>query len=210
MSTEKLKTEVRREQIAHAVLALASLRGVRGLSAAAVARRVGIVPSAIYRHFRSMDEALDAALDLARARLLGSVERAAADVPGALDRLHRLFVGHMRMIRENRILPRIVFSDDVIGGPPGRKARARAVLHGFLERIAALAAEGQERGELRDDLEPKTVAVMFLGLIQPAAILAMVSDGEFDLTGHSGSAWEVFRETMEARGARKGRTGGRR
>ena len=159
MSDEKLRTEVRREQIAHAVISLAAAHGVGKLSAAAVARRVGIVPSALYRHFSSLDEAIDAALDFLRDRLLGNVESVIAEVPGCLDRLHRIFLRHIRMIQENRAIPRLVFSDQVIEGPPGRKAKVRGMLHAYLERLAAIVREGQERGEVREGIEPRTAAI---------------------------------------------------
>jgi len=40
-----------------------------GLSLAAVARRVGLVPSGIYRHFKNKDEILLAVLDRIEARM---------------------------------------------------------------------------------------------------------------------------------------------
>jgi len=43
MSTEKLHTEIRQEQIAQAALSLVSNDGMKKLSVANVARRVGIV-----------------------------------------------------------------------------------------------------------------------------------------------------------------------
>jgi hypothetical protein len=38
---------------------------------------------------------------------------------------------------------------------------------------------------------------MFLGLIQPAAILWNLSDGEFDVTKHAEKGWQLFQETIE-------------
>ena len=51
----KLDTQIRREQIAEAAMSLVASQGLRRLSVAAVARRVGIVPSGIYRHFKSKE-----------------------------------------------------------------------------------------------------------------------------------------------------------
>ncbi|MGD0654870.1 MAG: hypothetical protein ABSA16_11035 [Thermoguttaceae bacterium] len=45
MSEEKLDTQIRREQIAQAALELIASQGLRRLSVAAVARRVGLVPA---------------------------------------------------------------------------------------------------------------------------------------------------------------------
>ena len=45
IAAKKLGTEIRQEQIAEAALELVASQGVRRLSVAAVARRVGLVPS---------------------------------------------------------------------------------------------------------------------------------------------------------------------
>src|SRR4030066_1931766 len=83
MRAVRVETTVRRDQIARAALALIASRGTHALSVAAVARRVGLVPSAIYRHFRSKDEVLDAAIAHVGDLLLGNAAgaRAATGAP---------------------------------------------------------------------------------------------------------------------------------
>ena len=76
MATEKLETEVRQQQIAQAALALVAAKGVAELSMAGVAQRLGLVPSAIYRHFKSKDEVLDATILHIRQRLMENVRAA--------------------------------------------------------------------------------------------------------------------------------------
>ena len=56
---EKLDTEIRPEQLSQAALALIAAHGLEGLSIARVARRVGLVPSAIYRHYSGKDDLVD-------------------------------------------------------------------------------------------------------------------------------------------------------
>jgi len=58
--------------------------------------------------------------------------------------------------------------------------------------------DGQEKGQIRSDMDSKTVALMFLGMIQPVAILWFLSDGKFDISKHSEKNWNVFRETIRA------------
>ena len=121
MADAKLQTKIRREQIAEAALHLVASEGVKRLSIAAVARRVGLVPSGIYRHFKSKDAMLDAVLDLLDAKLQANVAAARKETPDPLRRLHTLFLRHIRIIREGQAFPRIVFSDEALAARPGAR-----------------------------------------------------------------------------------------
>ncbi|MBZ5617767.1 MAG: TetR/AcrR family transcriptional regulator [Acidobacteriia bacterium] len=52
---------------------------------ARVARRVGLVPSAVCRHFEGKDELLDAVLELIRERLNTNVVQSSQDATDALQ-----------------------------------------------------------------------------------------------------------------------------
>lgn len=208
MATTKLQSRVRREQIAEAVLKLIAVKGVNGLSVAAVARRIGLVPSALYRHFRTKDQMLDAALDLIGTRLLGIVEVACREAKGhSLESLRRLLMSHVDLIRENRGIPRIVFSEDIYNGRPDRRPRVYAMICAYLDRVAEIIRRGQRLGEIRRDIGPQSAAVMFLGLVQPSAILWHMSDGGLDVTKQARRAWRVFSNAIRDRGAASRRPG---
>ena len=78
MATEKLDTQVRREQIVQAALSLIGTHGLRRLSVASLARRIGLVPSALYRHFKGKDDVIEAVLQHIRDGLQENVRTARA------------------------------------------------------------------------------------------------------------------------------------
>ncbi|MBZ5513753.1 MAG: TetR/AcrR family transcriptional regulator [Acidobacteriia bacterium] len=199
MALEKLGTEIRREQIVEAALSLIAAQGVRRLSVAALARRVGLVPSALYRHFKSKQEILDAAVQLVQRRGLDNLKEVCASTPNALERLKLLLMRVIKMIRELQAMPRIVFSEGVSADHPERKRQAYVILTGFLSAIEGIMREGQERGEVRTDLDAKTLAVMFWGMLPPVVILWHMSDGAFDVTRQAERSWELFSEAIRAR-----------
>jgi AcrR family transcriptional regulator len=192
MVAQKLGTDVRKKQIAQAALSLVSSQGLRGLSIAGIAGRVGLVPSAIYRHFKNKDQVIDAILDLIRERLLGNVRVVTEETTDVLERLRRLLMLHIQLIRENQGILRVVFSEEVMNGPPERKAGVQATVETYLRAVAEIVHQGQEEGMIRADLEAGSVSVAFLGMIQPAAILWHLSEGMFDLPSHAERAWKIF------------------
>jgi AcrR family transcriptional regulator len=215
VGTERLDTHVRQEQITRAALALIAAHGVGGLSVASVARRVGLVPSAIYRHFPSKDAVLDATIEHLGHRLLGNLRAAAEEREDPVERIHAAFTRHVRLLRENQAIPRIIFSDEVYSEHPERKARVRGIMTRYLQGLTTMVHEGQRAGRIDRKLDPRTAAVLFLGLFQPAAILLHVTEGRFDLPRHAARAWEFYRRGIETEGsapppkrARRRRAGG--
>lgn len=201
MADAKLQTRIRREQIAEAALRIVASEGVKRLSIAAVARRVGLVPSGIYRHFKCKDAMIDAVLDLLESRLQGNVAAARADSEDAIQRLHGLFTRHIRIIREGgQAFPRIIFSDEAGVDDPRRKTRVRQIVGGYLAEIEQMVREGQQQRRVDRTLAPRTVAMLFLGMIVPAGVLWHLTDGGFNLTQHAGRVWKMFEQALAAGG----------
>ena len=199
MSIVKLGTKVRRTQIAQAALALIASKGLKGLNMAGLARQVGLGASSLYRHFESKDQVLDAVLDLLRERLLRNVQIAVQEAANPLEQLRQLLALHMHLILEYQAIPRLFFSGDLYAGNPERKARLCGIVKAYLEEVAGIIRQGQKDGSVRLDLDPDAVSVVFLGLIQPTAILWHLSDGEFNVGRQIEKAWPLFHEAIRVR-----------
>jgi hemerythrin-like domain-containing protein len=192
MVAQKLGTEIRKQQIAQAALSLVSSHGLKGLSIAGIAGRVGFVPSAVYRHFKNKDQVIEAILDLVREKLLTNVQKVIEATSGPLARLRRVLQLHIELIRKNPGILRLVFSEEVMGGPPARRARVQAIIGPYLREVAEIVHQGQKEGVIQTNLDPGSVSVAFLGMILPAAILWHLSQGKYDLPNHIDRAWNIF------------------
>lgn len=196
MPAPKTQTLERQEQIVQAALELINDSGVTGLSIAGIAQKVGIVPSALYRHFTSKDAVLDAVLGLIRQRLLDNVAHVLRKTPVPLKQLNLLFIRHIAMLNENRAIPHVVFSDAVYNGQPARKARVAQIITSYLKEVETIIESGRQDGTIRKSVIPATAAVMFLGMIMPATVLWNVSEGNFDMAAHIDTAWPVFERSI--------------
>ncbi len=193
MRAAKQKTEARQEQIAQAALQLLARNGLNGVSVTDVAQVVGVVPSAIYRHFKGKDDVLDTVLDLIRDRLLGIVHVVCEQTPRALDRLDRLHARHIEFIRRNPGIPSLVFSADAYAGHDARRARTLGTVRAYLAAVKGIVAAGQQAGEIRKAVDPEAAAMLFLGTIQPSAFLWHLSGGRSAFVANADKAWQVVR-----------------
>ncbi len=199
MRAAKTKTEIRREQIAVAALELMERHGPKSLNVVALARRVGVVPSAIYRHYPGKGAVLDAVLDLIADRLQENVKAVRQEAPGAPARLHGLLDRHVQLLRNNMAIPRVVLSEEVFNANTRRRQRVHSIIQDYLAEVAQFVRQGQEDGALRADIPADIASVMFLGLIHPAVVLWLTSDGAFDVGAHASQAWRLFSDLLAAR-----------
>jgi AcrR family transcriptional regulator len=194
MAEKKLDTKIRREQIAEAALSLIANQGLRRLSMAAVARRVGLVPSGIYRHFKSKNDLLAAVLDRIEQRLLANVQEALRENTDPLERIKGVLMRHIRFIREGKVIsiPRMVFSEEGAGDNPELRRRVLNVFTNYIEQIVEIVRQGQTQGQIRADIDVQTVTMMIFGIIVPGGILWHLTEGDFDITRHAQRAWRLL------------------
>jgi AcrR family transcriptional regulator len=192
MRAPKTDTERRQEQLAEAAIDLIAAEGVNALSIAGIAERVGIVPSAFYRHYKSKDEVLDAILDQLRKKLLGNAAAVRKETDKATERLKRLMERHVSLLAENHVIPQIVFSDSFYAGHRARKHKVKGIVSDYLAEVQKMVVEGQKEGTISPEIPPETVSVMFLGMVLPTAVIRNVTGGRFDGRRYVAEAWPVF------------------
>ncbi len=198
MAAQRLGTRIRKEQIAQAAARIIAEKGVKELNIATIAAEAGIVPSAVYRHFESKEEIIDAVLDQFRDRVLANMQIASGVGAGPVAQLKKFVFLQLGLIQENSSLPRILFSEDVFSGSEMRRARVHEIATKVLAMLGRIISQGQARGEIRKDAAPETLALMLLGIIQPAIFLWHLSGGEFDVRRHSRKAWRAYEKYLTA------------
>lgn len=192
----RLSTQIRREQIALAALNLISQQGLESLSIAGIAKEIGLVPSAIYRHFSGKKEILYAVNDLIRNRLLGIVKHVCSECSDPIERLRKLLSLHVSLIKTHNGIPRYVFSVESSADHPDRQEHLYQTIQLYLGKVSGIIKDGQLSGRICKDLDADAISYMFLGLLQPAIFLNHLSAGQFDIEAQTEQAWNVFRETI--------------
>ncbi|GAB4099253.1 TetR/AcrR family transcriptional regulator [Sinomonas halotolerans] len=127
--------------------------GVGGLSLAEVARRMGIKPPSLYKHFASKDAVYDALFALGARAHHDAVAAAVEGMAPGLERLETGFEASIDWCIGNPVLTQLLFWRPVPGFVPSAEAYAPtaesiALLHeGLEECVAAGALREQVLGE---------------------------------------------------------------
>ncbi|MFH1502190.1 MAG: TetR/AcrR family transcriptional regulator, partial [Candidatus Eisenbacteria bacterium] len=196
LMTQHMSTEARREQIACAALDLLARKGSEGFNIADLAESVGLVPSAVYRHFEGREDVLGTALDVFRKRVFGLVDAARKESGDPLAALELLLTRHAMLIESGGAVPHMMASMNMPGGQAARRAKTVSIFRGYVARVEQLVRDGQTSGQVRADIDPATAALLFAGMIQPAALLRHVEGERFDIAAHAARVWDLFRRAV--------------
>ena len=190
--TEKKGTEIRREEIVLAALTLVANQGVKSMTIERIGRMVGLVPSAIYRHFNNKAAILKAVLGLIGERMRNNAIEVNKENSNSLEAIRKLLMRQVQLIMEFSAIPQILFSEEVYRENRELKTALHNMLKGFLNALTEIVERGQQEGRIRPDMESRRIAIMFLGLFQPSALLYHLNDGKFDIIKQVDMTWKMF------------------
>jgi AcrR family transcriptional regulator len=148
--TRAARKEQTRQAILDAALELADAESLATVSLRQVAKQVGIVPTAFYRHFASLDELGLALVDQSFASLremLRDVRRNASELQGVITGSVDVLVSHVHQRREHfRFVAR-----ERVGGPPVVRDAIRHELELFERELATDLARLPNSNEWSSD-----------------------------------------------------------
>ncbi len=167
MSSKRLPTAERQAQIAKAALRIISTQGVRRLTSAALAEQVGIADGTIFRHFKNMNEIVDAAIAVFEDSI---AEAFPPDEGLPLERLGAFVVMRLALVRERPEILRLAFNDRLAeaAGHEGA-ARVGRMVERSLTFVRRCLADAQERREITPDAPLTLLVWMVIGVIRGAA-----------------------------------------
>ncbi len=190
--TEKKATEVRREEIIAASLSLVEQYGLEKLNISDIAKAVDLVPSAIYRHFGGKEEIIESLIEFAGAYLQGNISQTLIAENHGVARLEVLFNLHVQLIKEQRAIPRILFSLLSSDKNSFLKQKILLVINKYVGNITKIIAEGQLKGEIPPDIDSEAAGILFLGMVQPLAVFSQSGDDLIDPCPES--LWKIYRQ----------------
>lgn len=181
-----------KERILEKALEMFAQKGYAGSNIRELTASLGLVKSAMYRHFRSKEEIWNTLLDTMiayYAERFGSPER----LPPVPDSLEELVAMTMRMTDLTIHDKKIVMTRKVLSIEQYRDERARALatkhfLTGLTEMFTSIFAGMMEKGLLRPD-DPSMLAFSYTA---PISALIHLCDREPEKTGEAMAQIEAF------------------
>jgi len=187
-------TEVRKEEIVRAALAIVEQRGLDKLNIHDIAAKIELVPAAIYRHFTGREEIVAALIEYIDKRLRYNLSLVNVATGTPIARLKTLFELHVVLLKEEAAIPRVLYYILSSDRTPDLKASMLSAVEYYVQQVKKLLIQGQEQGEVSPDIDVMAAAMMFLGMVQPLAIMSQVNKEVLDRYPHK--LWQNYQRSI--------------
>jgi TetR/AcrR family transcriptional regulator, transcriptional repressor for nem operon len=177
------KGEATRREIIQKAAPIFNQKGFEGASLSDLMRATGLEKGGIYRHFESKEqlaaEAFDYAWDAAMALRLAGTE----EIGNSVDRLKQI-VRNFRARREGLVAGGCPLLNTAIDSDDGNvllRGKAKRALNGLLNRLETIATVGQERNEIKRDVDAKDLATLIVSMLEGSLMLRRLQKDEAPL-----------------------------
>ena len=186
-------TNIRRLQIINIIRNIISSKGIEDVTISEIAAHMGITKGAIYRHFKSKRDILNLLIENIEETPMEVINKSVVD-KAPIQNLKNILLNQLTQAKNRRktslvvILGAMQFSDPVI-----RKMISQ-LLDRYLCRIEEILSQAIRLGMVKSEINPKTSAIAFFGLIQSS--ITMLSYMKFDFVPdelHS-QLWSIYHQ----------------
>jgi AcrR family transcriptional regulator len=190
---KNLKSEERRAIIVEAVVELAAVGNPNDITTAAIARQMGLTQGALFRHFSTKDQILEAVMAWAMDRLLERVDNAIDGAQPPLRVLERVFFAHVDFMSDHPGVPRILFGE--MQRPENTPSRqvAQILLERYGDRLRRLFQLGIDRGELQPALNLDSAVILFIGTIQGLVMQSLLAGDPTRMRAEAPGVFAIYR-----------------
>lgn len=182
--------EERKHEIITTVLQLADTIGPDRVTTHIVAETIGISQPGIFRHFPKKEHLWQAVSEEIGTRMVLTWQLACNKDDQPLQQLISVVLAHLTLIEKTPAIPALLFSRELHNSNESLRMSFMRNIQQFHAFIGDLVGMSIKCGQLKNDIDPKDLVLLIIGLIQGVAMrwsmsgkkLNIVAEGERLLT----------------------------
>lgn len=192
VAKKRLSSEERQGEIIRVAIELAAEKGVDSVTTQDMADAMHLTQGAIFRHFATKDDIWVAVMQWIRERLMNVLSKAAADAADPLDAIQRMFLAHIAFISKHPAIPRLLFSELLHKKNSKLRQLIQEIISGYEARIAGLLEAAKSQSLAPADLDSKSAAVLYIGMIQGLVMQASIFSGKRSLLQEAEKTFPIY------------------
>lgn len=208
MRRTKQEAAATREAVLDAALTIFGRLGYAAATLDDVAKAALVTRGAVYWHFGSKADLYAALVAERFGRAAAAVMAAAEGASTPVGKLRSLLVAtltHLEVDRDYRAIVELTFfKSEALPEIAGSLDAKRAAMQSQRELATSLIVDAKARGEIDADIDPHTVAITLLGLVNGIAILWLLDPEAFSLTAQAAQSVDLALSAITRRAGRDG------
>jgi AcrR family transcriptional regulator len=156
----------RQTEIIDKSISIIGTKGIQGLTIKNLSKEIGISEPAIYRHFESKTAILITILDNFKemASFMGATMK---DNNGAaMEKIEFMFTQIIEVFSVTPCFISVIFSEEVFKNDKILKEKVIEIMDQNEQTIETIIKQGQDKGEIRTDIDNNTLALMIMGTLR--------------------------------------------
>jgi AcrR family transcriptional regulator len=156
----------RKLQIIDESINLIAEKGITGFSIKSLSKSIGISEQSIYLHFENKTDILLDILNYFKEMTILMKVMASESNHSAMDKISYLFEKIIDIIDETPAILTIIFSDEILKNEKTLKNKIIEVIDTNGKILENIIQEGQNKNEIRNDINAKILTIFFLGALR--------------------------------------------
>lgn len=189
---KRMKTDERQSEIIRVAVDLAAEKGVDGVTTQDMADAMQVTQGTIFKHFATKDDIWVGAMQWIRDRLMSVLEKAAAQATDPLDAIERMFFAHIGFIAKHPAIPRVLFSDLLHRKNSKLRELVQTIISGYESKITNFLEAAKQQGMVSPELDSKSAAVLYIGMIQGLVMQVSIFGGKRTLLDEAKKTFPIY------------------
>ncbi len=185
----------RKEEIFWIIVDIISEHGFICVSTVEIAKRLGVSQPAIYKYFPNKEEIIVYFLDNLK-DILSEIVANAKKGKTTEEKISLLYQHHLELIERTKILPRVVFSDEIYLDGSKKRKKLKEVITSYKKKIRKIIEDGIQKGDIKDNLDPDMVVKIIIGSILSTSLDWMLNDMSYSLVNQKDKLMGFLKETI--------------
>ncbi len=185
----------RQQEIIEAAIGIIADKGIQKMTIKNLAKSIGITEGAIYRHFSTKLDILSGILSIFRVRIRDKFTQIPFD-RSVYDILAAIITRQIDMFVEKPTIAAVIFSEEIFQNEKQLSETVFSIMSDNINTILEIVKNGQDKGELRNDVPAEQLSNMLIGAIRLLITRWRLSGFAFDLKSEGNILIDSFKKIL--------------
>jgi len=178
---ERKSTDIRQEEIKQAVLDIIFTDGLKNLSTSNLAKHIGMSEGAIFRHFATKQDIIQAIIKDVQIDFIGSLRNIANSTSEPEERLNRFLCQTVKYLTQNKGITMLMFSEASHNNDAALKNNLLQIFNNQKKLVSKIILDGIALGKWDEGIPVENVAMLYMEIPVSLNIELILSGGKFHI-----------------------------